>query len=664
MLKKLFRKKVSILIWFCIGWMIALSVSAMWVCGTWNLDKFLDVGEVYDFMEREYGLYWNPQFEQREELLIKNFEESTERTIQINGKQGEWKWLYIEIASMNQPEMVWKVLLYQESNLVQEETITLTQGGNAMLLAQSRFDQCYISLEGQKGLAFRINKMQLYERFPEFSLRIIVFRAILVFACYLLLSLIWCLLWKKSKYAGIGRKILNRYIGILQYLFRYIINTLILDHTENLSGNIRSRIRVSLMLFLIFYMNFVDMQNEYIGNFQVTSAVGVLCILLIAALSVERRAEILDWRNSISYGWFGFWTLAFLSEITVRHRFSAQAPIMILVFGFLYFVIGNMENYQRFLADIVYTIEILFWFSVVFCICFRPLRDHIRYTGASYNPAVFAMFELVALVTFLGELEVAVKQRKNLWNKCLHLLGVCISWFFIWRTQSFTAIIMVFLTCLIFSYRVFLSRRRYKGEIIKMLVILPLTMALSGGLLEASLKFVPIWLDSEILFDKDVYIKELPEEENFSIIVHASTMERFSTKIKSLTSFENLSSARNLYWYSYLRDMNLWGHGNNALVRGKEGNPHNAVIGMAYRYGIFSAIPYTIILLYSLYDGWKKMFVQKQQGYGTFLPFGYYFAIIGISMADNVEQPWRWVPWIVLYLILGCTFPGRKAEKR
>ena len=41
----------------------------MWTSGTWNLDHFFDVGEIYDVMEAEYTRNWNPQLQKNEKYI-------------------------------------------------------------------------------------------------------------------------------------------------------------------------------------------------------------------------------------------------------------------------------------------------------------------------------------------------------------------------------------------------------------------------------------------------------------------------------------------------------------------------------------------------------------------------------------------------------------------
>lgn len=660
--KKLRIKQIGI-IWFCLGLIISFSVSAMWVSKTWNLDRFFDVGEIYDFMKTEYRDYWNPQLQEDGNYLTKDFEETTSRTLSINGIEARWRWFFVEIKSLNQPEMVWKVLFYQGTELIQEETVTLEEGNNAFPLSGKIFDKCLISIEGQQGLSFQIEKMQMYEQFPEYNSKMLLLRAGIVMAVYVVCSICY-ICWRiKRRKAPRRERHLYTYIEKLQYLLRYVANTLILDKTEKLSLRTRRSIRVSLLLFLMFYMNFFDMEGMYQAHFPVTVAVSALCILLIAAVSIDRRTDILDWRNPICYGWFILWSIAFLSESIVKHRYMAQAPVMIFVFGFLYFVIGNMKKPVQFMEDIVYSIEILFWFSTVFCICFRPFREGIRYQGASYSPAVFAMFQVVAMVTFLGKLESACRQKRTFGKRVVSLTEILLSLFFIWKTQSFTAIIVSVLILLVFVYRAFLERKYYRkiiGQILAMAVVLSVAVWSGMNLL---LNHLPFILNTEIVFQRDVYQEQNLGDPGLTLVVQAASENRILKKIKNVTSPETMSSGRTLFWWDYIRDMNLWGHEKNAIVRAKQENPHNAIIGIGYRYGIFAFIPYIMVMFGSLYESWKNMMHRQKRGkYGKFLPFGYLFSIIVTAMADNVEIPFLWIPWLILYLSIGCVFPGRKAE--
>ncbi len=660
MLKERLQIKI---IWFFFGVIVSLSVSVMWTSGTWNLDHFFDVGEIYDVMEAEYTRNWNPQLQKNEKCLIKELEEPTLKSFPINGTEGRWNWFLIEVKSLNQPTMTWKVQFYQNLRKIQEETVSLKEGLNAVLLKGEYFNSFRIIIEDQKGLSFEIEKMQFYEKFPTFNGKMIVIRTLLAFIFYTVISICIYFFWKKIRKNKNKENYFYKYIKKLQLLFRYIANIIILDKTEKISHRTRRCIRVSLLLFLIFYMNYFDMKRLYMLHFPITIIVSSIGIFFISAVSIEKRTEVLNWKNPICYAWFGLWTIAFFSEALVKHEFSAQAPIMIFVFGFFYFVIGNMQKPEYLLYDIVYAIEILFWFSTFFCIFFRPLREGYRYLGASQAPAVFAMFQAVALASFLGKLEKEVRSNSKIIKKIFCLIEILISFFFILKTGSFTILITSILTIIVSLYFVFLNRKKYKKLIRKLMVILPILIMFVFGGMNLLLKNVPFILESEIMFEYDNYREQLQKEEGTFWVVQAASKERILEKIKNIDSLDTMTSGRITFWKEYIRDMNLWGHESDAIVRAKKERPHNAVIAITYRYGILATIPYVMVLFYSLYYSWRNIkYRRRKSDVMKFLPLGYFITILIMTISENVELPFLWIPWFILYLMFGFVFSEGKAE--
>ena len=82
---------------------------------------------------------------------------------------------------------------------------------------------------------------------------------------------------------------------------------------------------------------------------------------------------------------------------------------------------------------------------------------------------------------------------------------------------------------------------------------------------------------------------------------------RIIKKLFGGQSLEKITSMRNLYWAAHLREMNLTGHAYKAKIWGGTRWPHNGVIAMMYRYGIFAGIPYTVMVGCCFFGGWRYL---------------------------------------------------------
>lgn len=641
------NRRLKIICWFCMGIIISLSISAMWVSGTWNPNRFFDVGEIYDFMKNEYRSGWSPGLEEQDGRLTKTSEEKVEKQLVFNRTKCQWNYFYIDIADLNQDNMTWNVSFYRNDEIVQVETLQLKQGGNMFALAAADFNRCRIEIPDQQGISFSITKMQMYEQIPRFNMKMILFRSLLVMIGYVLISF---LLLKLKKRKNIK---INFYepVETLQRLFVYFSNQIVLPKTGKMTVKKRRNIRVCLLLFLIIYTSIFDMRGEYYQHFSITVVVGSLCILGIGIVSIERETRILEWRNPLVYGWFTLGSVAVVSEFIVEHGLSGMGMSMVFAFGFLYFSMGNMTHPQQFLEDILQMVKITFWFSTVFCMVCRPYIEGTRYLGASYNPAVFGMYEIIAFVGFLSGVEEHIRNKSNKYSRWLEVCGAVISGYFIWKTQSLTVIVALVIALLIFSYRIFLIRHTHKAYAVRNIGA---ALLLSIGIcfvMGPVLKHIPVWLGTKVTFEKDVYIYAA-DTDFFGNPVKAQAANRLIDKIKSIGDLEEMSSGRIVYWKDYIRQFNLWGNYGKGIVRAKLENPHNAVIGIGYRYGIFAIIPYVIIILYGLYYS----YMEKEKNGKSMLPFTWLLTVLVVAMSDNVEQPFLWISWFIMYFMIGYSF--------
>ena len=99
--------------------------------------------------------------------------------------------------------------------------------------------------------------------------------------------------------------------------------------------------------------------------------------------------------------------------------------------------------------------------------------------------------------------------------------------------------------------------------------------------------------------------------------------------------------------------MNLIGHGKRVEAWGRGRQAHNSIIAIAYRYGIFAAVPYLIMLVAAIARTYRY---SKRKGAYASIPFYVCLSSILMSLADNVEQPFIWLPWMGLYIMMGICF--------
>ena len=129
-------------------------------------------------------------------------------------------------------------------------------------------------------------------------------------------------------------------------------------------------------------------------------------------------------------------------------------------------------------------------------------------------------------------------------------------------------------------------------------------------------------------------------------------------QVERYNKLDTYASGRLTIWKTYLQNMNLWGHSGDATVCERNGNvrmgAHNMLLTIGYRYGVFTVIPYTVVIVYMLIYGFRYMSKSvRTAGAYSLVPFLCAVACIIEAMLDNMEQPMRYSPWFVLYFLMG-----------
>lgn len=647
------------LVWVMTGFLFAVAVSLMLISGTFHLDRFYDVGKVYDIPKSSIMETLNDtmSYDQIEQTWVVNSENAIKNFVLLDTKGG-WNYIYISLSNLNEADLNVRFDFYDSNEmLLCQASSTLLEGDNVLETPNSQFSRLDIVLENQAGVTFRIDKLQLREKAPIFSMERFVGYTIPLFVAFLLITGIVFRLFKNrmsqfSWYAPVHG---------LQKLFIYVGGygeKLSLKYADEKKGLMRSG---------LFAFIFLLMQISFIFNFYNTNAgfryLALMCVCALIGISFlcwEKTLHHLNWNNKFVLSWFSLWGLSVLSDIVVIKRYAYMGYIMVFVIGFLFFMWGNMEHREWLIRDFVRGIQWTFLPNLLFCWFFRPYISGYRYMGSSYSPGVFALYVLFVWLAFLAELTFEYKKRGNFAKDCVYVavLGICGS--FLWKTQSISSLLPAALAVLIFSLKFWLKRRECKWY---RLPILFLTFVVGFMINSYCIYNIPRMLGTEIKFEKDFYLDTVTEHP-FTLTVQAAeegNENRILYKLKTSTSLETLTSGRTLYWKAYLRDMNLWGHRSKAYLLGAYRMPHNGYIAIMYRYGIFAVIPYILMVLYNLCYAvryfWRHLYEDKKY---SFFVLAVMLCCVFLLFVENLELPLGWLCWYGMYIIMGVYFDDEK----
>lgn len=655
--------KFSKVISFMIGILISIAGTAMLISGSFNLKRFYDVGKVCDIPEMERTVWSGAQFnyetghlEFLEEKVIKNI-------VMEGGKQRRWNYLYITVSIPENEDLELQITCRDKTGAdVYQKNQTLVTGKNCITTEDVNYSSTILEIQGKVGNKVGIEKIQFREQEEVFTWHQAVMYFSLIFVGYVII--IWIgkkIIDKKNKKIHFS---LDPFLKGLELWFIRIGDTLG-GMAGEMSKTLKKRIRVGVILFLFFYMQIMSMTSLYLKEslFKWHMLVCIIAVILLCIFSWERPLQRIHCNKRFVKIWFIFWVMAAISEFVVPKRFGYQGLIMIFVVTPFFLIWNNMEDRDEILRNFQSALEWWFWINVPLCYFKSPYTEGIRYLGISKNPNIWAMSLIFVSAVFLGKAE-KYSDKKGLKNKChgvLNFVAIGILWDFIVKTGSSSGLIPMVIMSVFWGMRQLVKMRKQDagGERI---------LYLAGGILIV-IFFTCIndWAlrniaDENTITQSDYELEVFNENmQFFSLKVQASELEKVKNnrvyqKIFYSGSMESFTTGRTLFWKEYIRDLNLWGNTFAPTLRGRRISSHNAMLAVAYRYGIFSIIPYSILIVYYLFYAFKyREQAEEKEGMEFFIKSVAVNVVI-LMMMENVEFPFYYISWYAFYFIIGRFF--------
>lgn len=655
------RKKANIyskLVVLLIGLWISAAGAAMWISGSFNLNCFYDVGTVYEcFQEENVASGDNIVYDYTEGCLEVTGDEAVKQYY-LAGMEREWRYISLELSNMNQEQFEATIYcLDKNASLINEKNVKLKSGKNTLKIECEAYSYFGMKFSGQKGLRFNIDSLEFRENKPIWSWQKALLSGGVIFAVYLVLV------------AALRKLVGRRFVQIdwylpiqgLQKCYRKAGNC-IGRGIEEWSPKRKSRGRVASFFLMLTFMQCVNVLGYYGRQAYFRWEMLICCVLILCVgiLCKEGELRLLNWRNRLVFTWCVLWLLATVSDFIVPKRYAYVGWMMFLAVGFFFFMWGNMERREIVIKDFIYAIEWNFFMNALFCYLFRPYTPGIRYIGASYSPGVWGLYLVFVWCAFLARLDGDILEYRS-WKKILpHLLGLAACGDFLWKTQSVSSVLPAILVLLIFFGRRWKYRKK-KGIIQGIWMVVVLALVVSGS--NWSVFHIPRILDREICFEKDEGIEPITSN---PLVIKSEAAEqgknRIFEKLKKSNSLESLTTGRSLYWKSYLREMNLWGHEEQLFMWGQRRMPHNGYLGIMHRYGIFAGIPYLLMVLWNIMYALYYYKKDSKNRKGGFFLFAVMLVDFILLLGENVEQPFCWLCWFAMYLMMGVEFEQQRGK--
>lgn len=655
------RKKANIyskLVVLLIGLWISAAGAAMWISGSFNLNCFYDVGTVYEcFQVDNMAFGENVVFEYTEGCQLVTEDEAV-KFYDLNGMEREWRYICLELSDMNQSKIETTLCLFNnESLLVLEKKVELKEGKNILKIESEPYSNIHMKFSDQKGLRFNIESLEFRENKPIWSWQKVITYGGVIFGIYLILVVLL------RKFVGRRFSQIDWYLPVqgLQKCYQKAGNS-IGRGIVNWNTRKKSRGRVTLFFLMLTFMQCVSILGYYGRQAYFRWEMLICCVLILGAgiLCKEEELRLLNWKNRLVGAWCVLWLLAAISDFIVPKRYAYVGITMFLAVGFFFFMWGNMEHRELVIRDFIYAIEWNFLINAVFCYLFRPYTPGIRYVGASYSPGVWGLYLVIVWCAFFARLDEDILRHRS-WKRMLpHLVGIAVSGDFLWKTQSVASVLSAGIIFLIFLGRRWRHRRK-KGIIQGIGMVTVLVLVVFGS--NWSVFHIPRMLDMEIRFEKDEGAEPVTSH---PFVIRSEAAEqgrsRIVDKLKGSNTLEALTTGRTLYWKSYLREMNLWGHEEQLFMWGQRRMPHNGYLGIMHRYGIFAGIPYLLMVLWNIIYAlcYYKKDVKNRKG-GFFLLAVMLVDFI-LLFGENVEMPFCWLCWFAMYLMMGVEFEQQRGK--
>lgn len=308
----------------------------------------------------------------------------------------------------------------------------------------------------------------------------------------------------------------------------------------------------------------------------------------------------------------------FLSDILVDKPFRFSGISLFIVL----FIMGckwtSRQDSEVYIRDFERAVQ---GFLIVFVILSLLLNNSTlpdRFSGPLKNPSIYALYLGGIWAVLLGSMEHHLSGKSKRLERIITVIELVIVMVLLLKAQSMTPIIAVLFVSALWIFRL-IARKKSLKLAVTVFVITGIT-----GIL--------ILLGLVLMLRRTDAVPSI----------------RLLAKLQS-ANISLLITGRDYIWRACLRKMNLFGHGRKIVLWGVKTNPHNALIGMAYMYGMPCVIPYIIMMVMAVEKSYR--YADKDLSYSA-VPLYSIVTFVIMSLADNVEQPLVWLPTIACYLLM------------
>ncbi len=609
------------------------------ISGSHSLTHTYDAGKVCDTRSAGNTVYLKPVSEEN------YFWASTE------SESAGWKYLYVDFDNADFSEEMFEIQCYDENGPAGKiSSMKLKSGCNEITLDSTACNAVQIKCLGDEPISFTIKFMEFREQKLTFSMSKYLQYAAMIFSGFMIAAVLIIALFRKAKWH------IDWYapIDFLQDVYISFGNHM-LPLSLKIRPGVKKILRIAALICWMFWIMFTYNIGKYLlsGWFKYNVLLFCIVMILIAVSMLEKPLKKQEWNMPLIHLWFWLSIIMCISEFFVSKRFCMIGYVNLTVFGFYYLVWGNLEKKDSALREVMTAFKAAFLLSFIFTLLARPRNPLQGLAGHTWNPNIYGIFCGIVLLTFLASVRNDLLQKECRKLKLvIDIFGAMASLSFVLLAGSRAGILLVIPGLLFFMAEYISCLRRKVFGWCRGILGLAAACAVFG-MVHVFLAWGTIHLPIvQVVFSWD---SDIPNETVESMIAVGMETPTFQNIIFNETVTDFLTK-RNLYWAEYLRSINFLGHDYYPSIWGGARTPHDGILGIIYRYGILTAVPYILMFINICIVAFREYIRTRKEA-----SMGFYFwiCVIGISLCmliENFERPLLATEWLWWYWCLGFGF--------
>ncbi len=439
-----------------------------------------------------------------------------------------------------------------------------------------------------------------------------------------------------------------------------------------------------LVLFCI--VRYVLQKESYFYN----TTCGIILMICIALLSLDRKLERKPWRKSMCVAWFGMCITFTISDLLVSKKACGLGIILAFVFTGVFFVWQNHSRKDLLWKSFKNAVKYSFLLMAVISFLFRPFFEGGRYAGIFTNPNTFGLYLYVIFAVYMSDLDWNVETGKNIRKSLPTFLQLALVLFYLSVSQARTAMLAIAAILMLWiGVRIYLSIKQRKCKnFLRGFIVLVVVTVVMYPVYYGAVRNLPEMVGHPILFDEDVlYLSNGEKIEHIGdkVVAESDQIEsvqvtqkevdiednsiwgRLVKSLDSNSTLDKISSGRITIYKAYMKKLNFFrGHKRITLnINGKKvSHAHNNWLQFAYTYGVVSMLFYLVITILSVLRSLYFYITNRRRNatYAFLIP-AICVGFVVATLTECLFLPFEVFPAFAFWFAFGDLFEKQLEEK-